>query len=300
MASTECDAAVDGVRVQLLPDTTGAPPEPLQQLVVDSRWNQTIEDWALFLHAGSVYVASDADAGIVASGAVLPMDALSASAMPSGEAASVAWISMILVKPSWRGRGLGRTVFERCLRHVQAEGRVAMLDATPAGEALYRSFGFQVLWRLTRWRREARVADSTVAEPARGTLDRLLALDAEALGFDRARVLRGLAERPGSRLVSADHAGALVRAGRSARHLGPMLACSDTVAAQLLASVAESDASALLIDVPDDRPSMQRTLEACGFRPERPFARMALATPGRDLPGGNTQLIHAIAGPEYA
>ncbi len=300
MASTEHDAAVDRVRVQLLPSVAGAPLDSLQQLVVDSRWNQTIEDWALFLRAGSVYAASDADAGIVASGAVLPMDALPASAMPSGEAASVAWISMILVKPSWRGRGLGRRVFERCLRHVQTEGRVAMLDATPAGEALYRSFGFQVLGRLTRWRREARVADGVAAGPAQGTLDRLLALDAEALGFDRARVLRGLSERPGSRVVTADHAAALVRAGRTARQLGPMLASSDEGAAQLLARVAEFDASALLIDVPDDRPSMQRTLEVCGFRPERPFARMALAAAGRELPVGNTQLIHAIAGPEYA
>ncbi len=299
MASTKRDAAVDGVLVQLLPSAAGAPPDSLQQLVVDSRWNQTIEDWALFLRAGSVYVASDVDAGIVASGAVLPMDALSASAMPSGEAASVAWISMILVKPSWRGRGLGRTVFERCLRDVQAEGRVAMLDATPAGEALYRSFGFQVLWRLTRWRREAR-AEDVAAEAAQGTLDRLLALDAAALGFDRVRVLRDLSERPGSQIVTADRAAALVRAGRTARHLGPILAYSDMAAAQLLARVAGFDASALLIDVPDDRPSMQRTLEACGFRPERPYARMALAAPGLDLPVGNTQLIHAIAGPEYA
>jgi len=299
MASTKRDAAVDGVLVQLLPSAAGAPPDSLQQLVVDSRWNQTIEDWALFLRAGSVYAASDADAGIVASGAVLPMDALSASAMPSGEAASVAWISMILVKPSWRGRGLGRTVFERCLRDVQAEGRVAMLDATPAGEALYRSFGFQVLWRLTRWRREAR-AEDVAAEAAQGTLDRLLALDAAALGFDRVRVLRDLSERPGSQIVTADRAAALVRAGRTARHLGPILAYSDMAAAQLLARVAGFDASALLIDVPDDRPSMQRTLEACGFRPERPYARMALAAPGLDLPVGNTYLIHAIAGPEYA
>jgi ribosomal protein S18 acetylase RimI-like enzyme len=174
-----------------------------------------------------------------------------------------------------------------------------MLDATPAGEALYRSFGFQVLWRLTRWRREAR-AEDVAAEAAQGTLDRLLALDAAALGFDRVRVLRDLSERPGSQIVTADRAAALVRAGRTARHLGPILAYSDMAAAQLLARVAGFDASALLIDVPDDRPSMQRTLEACGFRPERPYAPMALAAPGLDLPVGNTYLIHAIAGPEYA
>ena len=184
-------------------------------------------------------------------------------------------------------------------KYDHPEGRVAMLDATPAGEALYRSFGFQVLWRLTRWRREAR-AEDVAAEAAQGTLDRLLALDAAALGFDRVRVLRDLSERPGSQIVTADRAAALVRAGRTARHLGPILAYSDMAAAQLLARVAGFDASALLIDVPDDRPSMQRTLEACGFRPERPYARMALAAPGLDLPVGNTYLIHAIAGPEYA
>ena len=63
MASTKRDAAVDGVRVQLLPSAAGAPPDSLQQLVVDSRWNQTIEDWAVFLRAGSVYVATESPKG---------------------------------------------------------------------------------------------------------------------------------------------------------------------------------------------------------------------------------------------
>ncbi len=44
---------------------------------------------------------------------------------------------MILVLPEMRGAGLGRAMFKRCLQAVQDAGRAAMLDATPAGEALY-------------------------------------------------------------------------------------------------------------------------------------------------------------------
>ena len=46
MASTKRDAAVDGVLVQLLPSAAGAPPDSLQQLVVDSRWNRWVMEYS--------------------------------------------------------------------------------------------------------------------------------------------------------------------------------------------------------------------------------------------------------------
>ncbi|RYF80933.1 MAG: N-acetyltransferase, partial [Comamonadaceae bacterium] len=157
----------------------------LDALVVQSHWNQTAADWQLFAREGRIHAVRDAQGRIVASGAVLPM----------GE--RDAWISMILVDPACRGRGLGRTVFKACLHDIEARGRSAWLDATPAGEALYEQHGFMPLWRLARWQRDARPASATLSPASADVLSGLAALDADALGFARPAVLRDLATRAG-------------------------------------------------------------------------------------------------------
>ena len=262
----------------------------LDALVVASNWNQTAEDWALFHEAGTIHVVRDEAGRIVASGAVLPM----------GAPGEVAWISMILVLPGVRGQGLGRAVFNQCLRQVQAEGRVAMLDATPAGEALYRQFGFEPLWRLTRWRREARSATGPTLHEQAMAIDTLIALDRQALGFERPGVIGQIARRASTRCVRTGQALALVRAGRTADQIGPLLAARESAAAEALAHAADGLAGAIYIDVPDDRPLLRAALEAAGFQPQRGFARMALAPAGRTPPEGQAAFLHAIAGPEFA
>ena len=280
MASTEVESGT----VEPLAALTDGALGMLGQLVAQSGWNQTPQDWALFARLGSVFVVRDAGGRIVASGVVLPM----------GERA--AWISMILVAPEVRGRGLGRGMFAHCLDAVQAAGRTAMLDATPAGEALYRQFDFEPLWRLTRWQRGARPALSAPVPEAAPSLDTLAALDAEALGFARGPVLDHLVRRSDSRVLR--HAGgfAIVRAGRVAHHIGPLLATGEGAAAALLAETAGSLPGPLFVDVPDDRPLLREWLTSTGFTPQRGFARMAL---GADAPAGQRSFIHAIAGPEF-
>ena len=263
--------------------------EMLDALVAASGWNQTADDWTLFAEQGTVQVMREASGRIIASGATLPM----------GDQA--AWISMILVLPEVRGRGLGRRLFKRCLNVVQDAGRIAMLDATPAGEALYRQFGFTPLWRLTRWRREA-VGDRPVAaliatsSDAVANRDAFIAIDAQALGFDRAAVIDHLLQRSGSRLAHRGDAFALIRTGRSALHIGPLVAPDEVSADALLSELLEGRTLPLLIDVPDDRPRLQQTLAVAGFVRQRGFARMAF---GGRSPASQRALIHAIAGPEF-
>ncbi|MCY1512899.1 Acetyltransferase (GNAT) domain protein [compost metagenome] len=224
---------------------------------------------------------------LIASGAVLPME-------------GVAWISMILMMPAARGQGLGRAVFAQCLAQVKAAGLVAMLDATPQGEPLYASFGFTPLWRLTRWQREATPASASLAadKPA---LDSLAALDAQALGFARPAVLAELLGRDDTRCVRNGLGFGLVRAGRTAHHIGPLLSSDEAVAAALLTQAARGLDGRIYVDAPDDRKAMTAALRAAGFTPQRSFARMALATrEGAQPPTGHPAFIHAIAGPEFA
>ncbi|GMN81142.1 GNAT family N-acetyltransferase [Variovorax sp. V512] len=259
----------------------------LDALVAASGWNQTALDWRLFERLGTLHGMRDDKGQLIASGAVLPME-------------GVAWISMILVMPAARGQGLGRAVFARCLDQVKTAGLVAMLDATPQGEPLYASFGFTPLWRLTRWQREAAPATASLAtdKPALGNL---AALDAQALGFARPAVLADLLGRDDSRCVRNGLGFGLVRAGRTAHHIGPLLSSDEAVAAALLRQAARGINGRIYVDVPDDRKTMTAALRAAGFTPQRSFARMALATrEGAQPPTGHPAFIHAIAGPEFA
>jgi GNAT superfamily N-acetyltransferase len=263
----------------------------LDALVAASGWNQTARDWQLFARLGAVHVVRDGMGTAIASGAVLPMQ-------------RVAWIGMILVMPEARGRGLGRAVFAHCLDQVKRAGQVAMLDATPQGEPLYASFGFVPLWRLTRWQREP-VADAVHGhDQHRGGLEGLAALDAQALGIARPAVLGDLFEREGSRCVRNGAALGLVRAGRVAHHIGPLLAADERAAATLLAEAAHCTAGRIVVDVPEGRLAMARALRDAGFTPRRGFVRMALDTRAQGYaneaaPTGQPAFIHAIAGPEF-
>ncbi|VWX61442.1 Acetyltransferase (GNAT) family protein [Burkholderiales bacterium 8X] len=284
MASTELHARSNGV--EQLAALDGEAIAMLEALVVQSGWNQTAEDWDLFFREGSVFVVREPDGRIGASGAVLPMGA------------TTAWISMILVAPALRGRGLGRSVFEHCFREVERQGRVAMLDATPAGERLYVHHGFEPLWRLSRWHRATHASAASIDElqQADTGFERLSRLDGSALGLDRSAVLAHLSGRAGSRILGHASASAIVRAGRVARHIGPLLASDESAAVDLLEEAANHTAEPLLIDVPDACLQMQDRLQALGFERQRGFVRMFRGT---SVPESRADLLHAIAGPEY-
>ncbi len=300
MASTEPQATFAGAEAQRLAQLTPQALAMLGELVEQSHWNQTFDDWRVFFDSGTIYVVPDETGRFIASGAVLPMGESRPGCLASVTGRGVAWISMILVAPACRGHGLGRYVFRECVRHVQAQGRIAMLDATPAGEALYARFGFEVLWRLTRWRREARPATAPEPPPSQPDLASLAELDQEALGFSRPALLRALLERPDSRCLRHPQGFAIVRSGRVARHIGPLVAADEAAASAVLQDAAARYGGPLLIDVPDERPRLREALLAAGFTPQRGFARMALALAGQRVPQGHTHFIHAVAGPEFA
>lgn len=301
MASIEPPvAAPETMAPERLRELTPAVLAMLDQLVEFSGWNQTAQDWAVFFNCGTIYVARDGQGRIVASGAVLPMGESRPGYLAGLTGRGVAWISMILVTPSWRGRGLGGQMFHQCLSDIREQGRIAMLDATPAGERLYERFGFTVLWRLTRWRRETRPATRPELPAVTTDIDALSELDQEALGFPRTSLLRELLGRPDSRYVRHALALAIVRAGRVAHHIGPLLATNEAAAVALLEDAAARFSGPLVMDVPDERPVLRHALAEAGFTPQRGFARMALATTDQRVPQGQTHFIHAVAGPEFA
>ena len=258
-----------------------------------SHWNQTERDWEHFLIAapGNALVA-------VEQGAVVG----TVAALPYG---SFTWISMVLVDPSARGRGIGTTLLNQGLALVP-HGSTARLDATPAGEVIYRKLDFVPEYGLTRLFLDSRPSDVTRGSGVRllesSDWPALLEIDLRAFGASRASLLERLAaESPGYAWVAEDHGrlhGYLMgRHGHLRDQIGPLVADSAATARVLLDAVLVSRTRhEIFIDVPEHQHEFRERLAQFGFAMERPFLRMYR---GRLTTPGTPSLVHAITGPEF-
>jgi len=246
-------------------------------------WNQTSDDWRLFLTAGNAI-------GLFAGG-----DRLVATAATLPYGADFGWIAMVIVASAWRRRGLSQRLMRASITALEREGRAALLDATPAGAAVYAGLGFVALAEMERWEGEGGRA---APDPCVGIaeLDALVAADAAAFGADRRFLLGDFLARAGSAALACDGAYLVTRRGLRATQLGPLIARSPAAAERILAAAIGTIAGPIFLDLFAGWSGLAALLEAKGFRRQRPFRRMAL---GRsDLPGDAARLVLA-AGPEF-
>ncbi|MBS7704711.1 GNAT family N-acetyltransferase [Chelatococcus asaccharovorans] len=248
-------------------------------------WNQTADDWRLFLAMADVFAARAPDGPVVATAALLPY-------------ASAAWISLVLVHADWRRRGLATALMRHCLDVADQRSLTCWLDATPAGATVYEQLGFRPAGELVRLRRKAAGLSKpdTPRGCGAGDVAALVAADAAAFGFSRAAVLTEMAGRAGSQLYRKGEAIALVRDGRKARQLGPILAPDEARATALVDDILAGEAGELVIDLAADRGVLRAHLIARGFVEERPFLRMLR---GAHHVAGIGEEFMAGAGPEY-
>ena len=257
-----------------------------------SNWNQTERDWRFFLTTAPRGALVAEEVGrVIGTVATLPYG-------------SFTWISMVLVDPVARGRHVGTTLLQRGLALVGTDA-TARMDATHAGEPIYRTLGFAAEYRLARWFLDVRppVARRSPARPlAPADWPAIRELDQRAFGASRLALLERLADEAPeyARVIprGGDVQGYLFgRHGHNREHLGPLVADSPDTAAALLESVlAEQPNRRFYLDVPDDRQEWRDVLSRLGFAIERPFLRMhrgPLTTPGQ------LSSVYAIAGPEF-
>ncbi|WP_441235804.1 GNAT family N-acetyltransferase [Bradyrhizobium sp. 930_D9_N1_4] len=250
-------------------------------LSTEAHWNQTEEDWRIFLHDGIVFGIRDG-MRLVATAALLPY---------SG---NNAWISMVLVSGTHRRRGLATRLVDACLETARKNGLTSWLDATPDGVAVYGPLGFTPTLQLRRLRlvRPAR-ADAPPSSSA--SIAALRARDRRATGFDRTALLSAFAQRFGSRIVSASGAIALVRDGRTARHIGPLLADNAAAALAMVDTIAHSETGPLLLDAVASQAAFLEGLTTSGWTIERPFQRMRFGP----ATAAAEETPFAVAGPEF-
>ena len=258
-----------------------------------AHWNQNAADWRLMLEIGRGYGLSLADGALAASTITLPYGA------------AFAWVSMVLVLPDYRRRGYATRLLRRALEDLSAERRAAVLDATPAGHQVYMEQGFRDTWGFKRFALDTRKTSSFVDAAGVRPLEardwsRIGALDAEAFGADRTRLLKALAIRlPAAGLV-CERAGEVTgfllgRDGREACQLGPLVAREAQSARALLDSALAKVAPPVYLDLVDRERALADWLEARGFAFQRPFTRMVH---GADRAPGNASLVFCPAGAE--
>ena len=264
----------------------------VEELVAEAGWNQVAADWRIFLDFGTVY-AVRAASRVIATAATLPYE-------------RCAWISMVLVAAAHRRRGIATHLLHRCIADIKAAGLVPVLDATPAGATVYAPLGFQPAWSFTRLAATQAMVTPPPTPIAVRPIDdtvwpALCAYDAAVFGADRSHVLARMRGRlPPANLYSERDGritGLLLgRDGRTAAHLGPLIADDDATATALLAQALSRIDGPVYIDLADAKTNIRGWLAKCGFSPQRPFTRMLL---GRDQSFDDVARTYAVIGPEF-
>jgi hypothetical protein len=145
---------------------------------------------------------------------------------------------MVLVSPDWRHRGLASLLVDACVKRLRALHVTPVLDATPAGQPVYRHLGFRPGFEFERWEgtlpadacgtRRSTPRRRLYRVPLRGAdlgprCDRL---DQAAGGVGRRALLQDILGRSGTAAcMTRDGSGfAIVRDGQRAAQFGPLVA----------------------------------------------------------------------------
>lgn len=263
-------------------------------LSAEAGWNQTADDWALFMRYGTVFGLPDRDGRPVATGAILPYPK------------NFAWISMVLVTASRRRQRIGTRILETCCGELARRDLIAVLDATPAGERVYRPLGFEPIFNLSRWQGEGGGAGSGGATLPAGIhpmtardLPAVMAIDAIAFGTERLFLLEDFFRRaPQLAFVTNGtvEGFVLARPGRIATQIGPIAASSEERAAALLDAALGSVSGPVFLDLCDRWDKLKLLVRRHSFTVQRPFLRMGLK---HREPFGDAAQTFVVAGPEF-
>ena len=206
-----------------------------------------------------------------------------------------AWLGMVIVAPSARGRGLGSLLVDAALATSDlTDDAVIGLDATEFGSPLYERRGFEQVALIDRWSGVlAHVQHGSGAATRRaGPSDakQLAAFDLAASGLDRSRLLAQFLSEPTTTVVVAeDGAGVggygVLRSGLKRSHLGPLVASSDEALTAVVAALAVVAANAPIYLDAVRRPGTTQQLEGFGLSVSRTLWRMT--RPARPVMNGD-------------
>ena len=256
----------------------------------EAKWNQVHDDWQIFINQGKTVGFRDPQGQLIATAAALPYES------------TFGFIAMVLVTRKWRRRGLATRLVDYCIDWLQKQNLIPVLDATADGAKVYQKQGFSPLFELDRWQIATPAPQKSPDNHCRlseaSDIEMLIDLDAEAVGSRRAFLINEFIGRPNTNtFVSHDGGGfVIVRQGRRASQIGPIVAQSQDQAIELISEVVKDAKNSIFIDVPAVSSQIGLWLKKHGFTKQRSFLRMAL---GREQPFGATNRLFSSAGPEF-
>lgn len=257
-----------------------------------AQWNQTENDWLrlLRLEPRGCFCAT-IESEVVA------------TTTTTVYGSELGWIGMVLVDPERRQLGIATNLMHAAIDYLSSAGvRTIKLDATAAGRSLYEQLGFKDESLIERWEGIARTRTASCAKLDAGAHEEALALDRQAFGAERSKLIEMLIEDSYvTPLIATAGDGrltgyALAREGSAAVYLGPLLATSNEAATNLLDGLlSEVSGQRVYLDLNTGFEEGGKILTERGFVKQRDLIRMSY---GNSRQAGSSPSIFAIAGPE--
>lgn len=260
-------------------------------------WNQTENDWTFLIeNPGSTCVVAECSNTIIGT----------TTAMNYSN--NLAWIGMVLVDKEFRGQGVSRSLLKAVLKKLSSFKSVK-LDATPAGQNVYKKFGFRDEFEVLRMTNLA-VADLQVETEGKilpeyicsDDVKNISDFDQNIFGVNRSSLITYLlSEYPQkvwmikkNNLITGI---ALGREGNKYHHIGPVFGNDINDVKALIASAANKlKDQPIVVDVLVDKNELITWLNTNGFTVQRKFVRMYK---GENLFPGNVGSQYLICGPEF-
>lgn len=277
------------------PMTPGDIPDGMR-LKTAAGWNQTEDDWRLYLDIGGDGCFAAELLGKVI-GTVTTID----------YGGRFSWIGMVLVDPAYRRKGIGASLMNRAIDYLEGRGTIR-LDATPLGKTVYDNQGFVEEYGLVRLVCPSLDPDTADADKAQDVspltsrdLPRVADMDRSVFGADRQEIFKHLVrantETAWKREVGGSTRGyCLGRPGTKHYQIGPVVGeTPEDAIAVFRAAFREIEGASVVVDVPETQTDFLSWLKSVGFREERPFIRMCR---GKNEFPGDPSRIFGIAGPE--
>jgi GNAT superfamily N-acetyltransferase len=284
-------------------------------------WNQTEDDWRIFLELEpDGCFALEKDGKVIATctaatyGESPRAEMSTESPRAAGPREPFGWVGMMLVHPDERRKGHGTRMLRAAVDFLEGRGTMAALDATPLGKLLYDRRGFKDLFGIER--RTGTAPVGAKPHPACSLLGErdvdgdLLRLDLESFGARRGRLLSKLLARKGAfglafRACGSVEGFILARPGSRYSYLGPWVARTEEAAKALWDSaLARVGGSSVVVDVLVPNEPARVLAVAAGLEVSRTLVRMvrgseeALACLPAP-PGGRPDRIFGLACPAW-
>ena len=266
------------------------------ELVLAEGWNQTENDWQLFIK-NPLNICRAAEIGGKLVGTTTSINYSN----------DVAWIGMVLVNKEYREKGISTILLNSVLHELQ-NFKSIKLDSTPTGQFVYKKFGFFKEYRILNMVNTSFEGlpntdfESVPRKVQEKDIPAIIEFDKRAFGVNRTHLIQSLVKDypEKSWMIKRDNkiAGfALGRTGNKCHRIGPVSAQS-LKEAQILITYTLKNLSGqpVVIDIPEFKDELIKWLISAGFVKQRHFTRMFQNS--NPIPGQES-LQYVISGPEF-